>query len=124
MLRPLALCAVLALAACASPAQVCRSNATRDLARLDRMIAETEDSLARGYRLIRIPDSGDDFLDCVLDDDEDRGAGECLADSERPDYLRQEINVPAEQAKLASLRQQRGDEVRRAQAALASCPAA
>jgi hypothetical protein len=123
MLRPMFLISALALAACATPAQQCRIDATRALARLDRMIEVTEASIARGYRVIPIPDSSDDFLDCVLDDDEDRGAGECLADSQRPDYLREAINIPAEQAKLASLRQQRAAEAQRASAALAACPA-
>lgn len=119
MLRPFAMTAVLTLAACATPAQQCRIDATRGLARLDRMIATSEASIARGYRLIPVPHS-DDLLDCVLHDDEPMGL--CIGESERPDYLREEINIPAEQAKLASLRQQRAAEAQRAAAALALCP--
>ncbi|MDW4551359.1 hypothetical protein R5H32_18535 [Defluviimonas sp. D31] len=46
--RPL-LCLALLLAACGSPQERCIQSATREMRTLDRLIAETEATLARGY---------------------------------------------------------------------------
>lgn len=47
-LRP-ALLVTLFLTACGTPQEQCIRNATREIATLDRLIAETETNLARGY---------------------------------------------------------------------------
>lgn len=52
MIRPLVLsplAAVLLLAACGTPQEQCIRSATRELRTVDRLIAETEASLRRGY---------------------------------------------------------------------------
>ncbi|OYX44524.1 MAG: hypothetical protein B7Z02_05340 [Rhodobacterales bacterium 32-67-9] len=49
-LRP-ALFVLLLLAACGTPQEQCIRTATREIATLDRLIAETETNLARGYAL-------------------------------------------------------------------------
>lgn len=45
----------LSLAACATPRESCLRTATKDLIVIDRLIAETQATLARGYALEREP---------------------------------------------------------------------
>ncbi|SDL27673.1 hypothetical protein [Aliiruegeria lutimaris] len=47
------LIALLALAGCATPRESCLSTAQRELATIDKLIAETQANLARGYALQR-----------------------------------------------------------------------
>ena len=47
------LVALLALAACATPREACLSSARKEIATLDRLIAETRANLDRGYALER-----------------------------------------------------------------------
>lgn len=117
-MRPiLALAALAALSAC-TPAEVCRIDATRDLSALDRQIRETEEGISKGYRLVQIntPPHGT-FFGCL---------GEtsplCFDDDWSPTYRHERLNIPAERAKLASLRTQRAAAEERARRDLAACP--
>lgn len=54
-LPPLTALLALALAACAtSPAQRCAPAESRELATIDRLIAETRADIDRGYRMVRV----------------------------------------------------------------------
>lgn len=109
------------LAACASPREQCLAQAGAELRTLDRLIAEVEGNIARGYGIAREtvvttvlercrhPD--DPFLFCHTP---------VSRVQERPVAL----DMAAEARKLADLRARRAVEARRAEAAAAACPAA
>jgi hypothetical protein len=107
-------------AACTTPAQQCRLDATRDLRGLDRMIAETTRDVERGYRLveIRTPFALGVFA-CFGPE-----AARLCADDSVPPYRHERLNVPAERAKLQSLVAQRAEADARARRALETCPQA
>jgi hypothetical protein len=111
---------LLAFAAC-SPAEQCRLDATRELRQLDRMIGDSREDLARGYRLIPIADP---FQIGLFGCFEPSDVFAFCADNSFPRYRRERINVPAEEAKLASLQAQRREAAARAERALAPCPQA
>ncbi|MBD3765401.1 MAG: hypothetical protein IE927_11935, partial [Rhodobacterales bacterium] len=50
-LRVLPVLTLIALAACGTPREQCIARETRDLRTVDRLIAETEENLRRGYAL-------------------------------------------------------------------------
>ena len=54
-MRVPALICLTALAACATPREMCERQAVRDLAVVERLIAESEATLARGYALHPVP---------------------------------------------------------------------
>lgn len=113
----LALLAPILLIAC-SPAEQCRIEAMRELRILDRQIDEAEGNVARGYRKVPVRNPYRIGLSlCVADE------RVCAAADNRPDFTLERINVEAEQAKLASLRQQRNRLLPQVQRALAACPA-
>ncbi len=106
------------LAACTDPASQCRLDATRDLRVLDRQIAQAEEDIRYGYRLEVVESPFRIGMTLCL------GARDSVfCDDDGPSYRRVPINIPAERARPASLRQQRAAEAPRAQAALARCPA-
>ena len=121
-MKPLPALAALALmAACATPAQQCRIDATRDLRQLDTMIAQSRQDLARGYHLIERPNPIQfGVFACFSPED----ALFCAGDDAFPRYRREPLNRPAEAAKLASLVAQRAAAEDRARRALAACPQA
>ncbi len=118
MRRPLIL--LLLLAACSTPQQSCLSTATKDLRVVDKLIAETEVNLARGYAISREPavrtglelcvSPDDPFLFCTTRD---------VTVAEKPVA----IDAGAERAKLASLKAKRAELVARANAEIAQCRA-
>lgn len=123
MSRILLVFAPLLLAACLSPVEQCRLNATAELRRLDRMIAETREGIQRGYRLIPVADPfGGPFA---------RGPFICLDDSDAfgcyddrwdyPRFRRENLNRRAEQAKLESLLAQRTEAETRARRVIVAC---
>jgi hypothetical protein len=118
MTRVLLLVLFLPLLAC-SPGEQCRIEASRDLRALDRMIAETEQSISRGFRVIEVDNPFRIGLTlCVDPTEESRLCGR----DDGPIYRHEKINVPAEKAKLASLKAQRATLAPRTAAAIAACP--
>jgi len=97
----------------------CRLDATRDLRVLDRQIAQAEEDIRYGFRLEPVESPFRIGLTLCLDARRDG----VFCDDEAPQYRRVALNLPAERARLASLRQQRAAEAQRAQAMLSSCPA-
>jgi hypothetical protein len=130
VLAPFALLAC--LAACATPQQACIAEATRDLRTLDRLIAETEANIARGFAIDTYQTTESRFVLCpgprrvitqpngtqiVVDD----GPSYCWRDvtvtAERP----RAIDVAAERRILASTRAERARKARAAERAVAEC---
>jgi hypothetical protein len=134
-MRILALASLLLLAACATPREACIAAATRDLRVLDRLIAETEGNIARGYALETVERVEQRFVPC---DDRPRvvvnpdgttrvvydAPGFCWKDVvvavERP----RAIDTAAERRILASTRAERARKAREAERAVAACIAA
>lgn len=127
--RP-ALLACLLLAACATPQEQCINRETRDLRTLDRLIAETDGNIRRGFALeeytVDITVAGT----CR----EDRGtdaSGAPLPPAFVPCFVEREvtrtrpraIDLNAERAKLASMQAKRRDLARAAERAVAQCRA-
>jgi hypothetical protein len=130
----LLLAAPLLLAACATPREACINAATRDLRVLDRLIAETEANIARGYAIDRVQIIEPRWVLCpgprrivtrpdgsqVLIDD---GFRHCWRDvtvtTERP----RAIEIAAERRILASTRNERARIARETERAIAECRA-
>lgn len=129
--RPTPLLAlVVALAACGTPQQQCVSAATRDLRTLDRLIAETEGNLARGYgyedHVIEdtrwFPCAGPDV---VLPDGTIRPGPThmCEDDFTRTERRPVAIDLAGEKAKLAAMKTKRAQLAKAAGPQIAACKA-
>ncbi|WP_212524869.1 hypothetical protein [Actibacterium sp. MT2.3-13A] len=123
-MRRLILLLVLPLAACATPRQQCESAATQDLRIIDALIVETEQNIARGYRLERETTTRPRLTFCYAGHPYRRerfGMVFCNTTetvvTERPVA----IDLKAERAKLASLKAKRPEAAQRAARALAAC---
>ncbi len=120
-MRVAGLIALLAvLAACASPQQACVRAAQAELVELDRQIAESEAALARGYRLIQATEPRTTLHICAWPREP---VLFCTHHTPGTRAQREIVNVPAEQARLASLRAQRDALAVRASQAVAACRA-
>ena len=115
------------LAACGTPQEQCINRGTRDLRTVDRLIAETEGNLKRGYAIEKVTEY-DEYWDTCLDP--------VVVDGQtqfRPRPCRKErayivdrpkaIDLTAEAAKLESLKAKRKDLARAAEPVIAQCKA-
>jgi hypothetical protein len=129
---PLALLA--ALAACATPQEACIAEATRDLRTLDRLIAETEANISRGFALDTFQTTEPRYVLCpgprrVVT----RPDGTQVVVDEAPRYCWRDVTVTAERPRaidvaaerriLASTRAERTRKAREAERAVAECRA-
>ncbi|MEM1428015.1 MAG: hypothetical protein AAGG09_01010 [Pseudomonadota bacterium] len=114
------------LAACASPREACLRAALSEVATLDRLIAETEANLARGYAIELEP-----FVTTGVDFCFGRGAyrhgfgtGFRYCNNVETRYREREVAIDpaAERRKLAELRKRRADLAPAAEARAAACP--
>ena len=130
MRRPLFALLLLSLAACGTPQERCIQRETRDLRTVDRLIAETETNLRRGYALEEVTVWRTQWVRC---DDPPRVP---LTEGERPPPPRmclddvaetvarpKAINLADEREKLAELQAKRRDLVKTAESAIAQCRA-
>jgi len=121
----LALCL---LAACATPREACLRTTFSEVATLDRLIAETEATLARGYAIVREPyvTTGLDF--ClgrgVRGNVFDVGLNYCNTVETRIREREVAIDPAAERRKLAELRKRRDAAARVAENRALACPPA
>lgn len=114
----------LALAACGTPQEQCIRSNTRDLRTVDRLIAETERNLDRGYALETRTVWRNEMVPCYGPPRTPGGrpvARMCW--DERPvDVTRpRAINLDAEADKLASLKKKRVSLARQAESVVAQC---
>jgi hypothetical protein len=130
-MRAFLLPSLLLLAACGTPQQQCINRETRDLRVVERLIAETQGNLARGYGFEEVTVFTTEYVDCtpqvVVPEGQPAPAVArrlCLEDV--PETVRRPvaIDLVAEQRKLDSLITKRRDLTARAQTAIAACQAA
>ena len=115
------LAALLILAACATPQERCVNAATEDLRVVNALIAETRANIARGYAIVREPETRVGIRFCtgrsnnlVLCTDNE------TTNRERPVAL----DLDAERRKLRSLEEKRRELEVRTRRDIAACEAA
>ena len=130
-MRPFVLTALLALVACGTPQQQCINRETRDLRVVERLIAETQGNLDRGYGFEDVTVITTEYVDCTPQVVVPEGAPApvverrlCLEDV--PETVRRPValDLGAEQRKLDSLLIKRRDLLARAEGVIAACKAA
>lgn len=128
LMRCAMLFALCVLVACASPREACLRSAFSEVATLDRLIAESEANLARGYRIEPEPyvTTGIDF--CIGRGVYDTGFNVGLSYCNTADtrYREREVAIDpvAERRTLADLRRKRSEAALVAETRVAACPAA
>lgn len=117
----------LGLAACGTPQERCILRETRDLRVVDRLIAETEANLKRGYALEEVTIYHDRWVRCYEPSSGEEGAAPratlCLDEVEQIVTRPKAINLQDEAAKLAALKQKRTSLSAEARPAIAACKA-
>ena len=127
MSKRLVILAFAALAACGTPQEQCISRNTRDLRTVDRLIAETEGNLQRGYALETVT-RWEEYWDTCFDSVEIDGSVSLRPYSCEREYSYTEqrpkaIDLTAEAKKLESLKVKRKELARVAAPLIAQCKA-
>ena len=115
---------LLALIACATPQQRCITKAAPDLPVLNRLIAESEGNLTRGYAFEDVEIEIDVWKLCRIDVSPSAGeVGQTMCRETETTTTREAvaIDLTAEAAKLASMRARRDEIEAQAQPAFAQC---
>lgn len=111
------------LTGCATSEERCRSQATRDLATIDTLIAETEANLARGFTTEREVSTRSGVSFCAGSYRSSVGVSFCSGDR----YVEREravaIDRETEQRKLNDLKERRAEIEPRTAQAVAACRA-
>lgn len=130
MNRGLLLLAVL-LAACGTPQERCIQRETRDLRTVEKLIAETETNLKRGYAVEEVTVWRTRWEVCAVQPVVAVPPGQaphrpqmCLEDVPETQRRPKAINLADERQKLLELQKKRADLMREANAAIAQCRAA
>jgi hypothetical protein len=126
-MQRLALVSLAFLAACGTPQDQCIARETRELRSLDRLIAETQGNLDRGYAIDRVTVYEDYWTWCEVRDPAHGGTVArrfCLDQRAVGVDQPRAIDPEAEARKLAGLKEQRRDLARAAEPAIAACNAA
>lgn len=113
---------LLLLAACSTPRERCISSANRPLATLDRLIAETDGNIRRGYALVELQDVR--VLRTSCEGTNEDGSTFRFPCEETETFTRQEpvsINVAEERIKLSQLQSRRAEAAAQAQAQARQC---
>lgn len=125
-MKRLAFSLLVLLAACGTPQEQCISRATRDLRIVDRLIAETQANLDRGYALERVTVYETDWEWCQPGPNAE---GElppprlCLDRHPVTTTRPKAIDLKEEAQKLESLKLKRAELAREAQPFIAQCKA-
>lgn len=118
--------ALLIVSACGTPQQNCISGATRDMRVVDRLIAETEANLQRGYAIEEQVISRTVWVRCqphVPPGQPEAAPQMCLDDVDDVVSRPKAIDLNAEADKLASLKAKRAAQARAAAPAIKACKA-
>ncbi|MBI1170312.1 hypothetical protein GC209_02830 [bacterium] len=118
--------ALLALAACGTPQEQCIRLNTHDLIVLDRLIAETQGNITRGFAYVDTVETVPVFVPCfspALPGNPNPTPHTCLDDREQTVRRPAAINLDAEAAKLASMRKRRDQMARELAPVVADCKA-
>jgi hypothetical protein len=122
----LTLSALALLAACGTPQEQCIARSTRDLRTVDRLIAETQGNLDRGYAIETITVYEDDWTWCqspVLVEGKPAPPHLCLDERPVTTTRPKAIDLADEARKLDGLKAKRRELSRAAQAQIAACKA-
>lgn len=114
------------LAACGTPQEQCIAVGTRDLQVVDRLIAESEANLARGYAYETVTKYVPAWINCTPRPTEANPTPATqMCFDQVPQTTRQEvaIDLGAEAAKLKSLKAKRTQLAKSAQPLIAQCKA-
>ncbi|MDZ4311985.1 MAG: hypothetical protein U1A24_15675 [Cypionkella sp.] len=125
-MKRIVLPALLILAACGTPQQNCISGATRDMRVVDRLIAETERNLERGYAYETVTRSRTVWRQCGYRGKPGTpGASPrmCFDDVDYTEQRPKAIDLNAESAKLASLKAKRAAQAKAADPSIRACRA-
>ncbi len=124
---------LLFLAACGTPQEQCISRQTRDLRVVDRLIAETEGNLKRGYAFEEVTVWDEQWVTCPVPPPPPVAAGEtpppppaptlCLEEVRETVTRPKAIDLRDEAEKLAGLKDKRAELARAAKAVIAQCKA-
>ncbi|MGV8988083.1 MAG: hypothetical protein ACOH2H_17570 [Cypionkella sp.] len=126
MKRYLVAAALLTLAACGTPQEQCIRLASHDVIVLDRLIAETQGNLSRGYALVETVETRTVFRPCNMGPSPTgrmSGHSMCDDDIERTVITPVAIDLKAEAAKLASMQERRAQIARGLMPAINECKA-
>ena len=118
--------ALLILAACGTPQQNCINGATRDMRVVDRLIAESERNLERGYAYETVERTRTVWRPCGYRGKPGTPEMEpqmCLDDVDYTEQRAVAIDLNAESAKLASLKAKRAAQAKAASPAIKACKA-
>lgn len=115
---------LLALAACGTPQEQCIQGVSRDLSTLDRLIAESQATIRRGYsyetRIVSMPR----WVDCTPRATEANPTPKsqmCFDDVNEEVRRPVAVNLDEESAKLASMQKRRDEMARSMAPAIAAC---
>ncbi len=127
-LAPLLTALLLLLTACGTPQEQCISRNTRDLRIVDKLIAEVEGNLARGYALRETTTTRPSWESCLRQTTNKKGKAVvveslCLEDEAVTITKPEAIDPSAERQKLAGLQEQRRKLAGQAKAVGATCRA-
>lgn len=126
-MKRLTFLALATLAACGTPQEQCISRNTRDLRTVDRLIAESEGNLARGYAYETITVYEDYWTYCPMpapvEGQPAPAPRMCLDERPVSEQRPKAIDLNAEARKLDSLKQKRKQLARQAEAVIAQCKA-
>jgi hypothetical protein len=126
-MKRLSFLALAALAACGTPQEQCISRNTRDLRTVDKLIAETEGNLARGYAFETVTVYEDEWVYCeqapVAESQPAPPPRLCLDERPVTEQRPKAIDLNAEARKLDSLKAKRRDLARQAEQVIAACKA-
>lgn len=114
----------LSLAACVTPQQRCIGSVTQNLRVVDRLIAETQGNLDRGFAYTNVLVSMPQFVDCTAnptDENPNPQPEQCLVDVPQTVSRPTAIDLNVEAAKLASLRTKRAQLDAAADPTIAAC---
>jgi RES domain-containing protein len=119
-----AISAFLILGACATPQERCINNATRDIQIVDRLIEESQATLARGYALERETIYRTEFQDCTpeaTERDPKPRPRMCTVEVPQTVMRPKSVDLKDESAKLASLESKRATQAGFAKTSIAQC---
>lgn len=128
-MKMLALLPLVLLVACGTPQQQCISRETRDLRTLDRLIAETQGNIDRGYALQEVTVYRDRWVMCRGEDSRSANGDPqpsprlCLDDYADTETRPRAINLAEEADKLRSMRAKRTTLARAAESVVSQCRA-
>ena len=117
---------LLILSACGTPQEQCIGAATRDIRVVDRLIAEVEGNLSRGYGYENVTVYMPDWQDCTprpTTENPEPKARMCLEEVAQTTRQAVALDLTAERAKLKSLKQKRSQQAKAAASAINQCKA-